>query len=393
MDLKTENLAILLTDIAGFTEATIQQSRLDNERLIDTHSRLLLPLIKRFKGRLIKTIGDAFLIVFKSPTDAMLCAMAMQDGLFAYNREQPPERQIHIRIAASLGEVRVTRKDIFGEPVNITSRIEGITPADEIYFSEAMYMAMNKAEVPSQEVGWKELKGVAQPVRIYQVPRFGNPRLVAADAMSNQDMSGIAFPFGGAHLSKDHPPDKLLEQATQMKIGAVRWLKTHGRRTGVALALVALAGTGVFAAMKWWPHRQVADGATATALATPTPRPAAASAPAGAPTVVAPKAAPPAAPAKSIATKPAATVAPVAVESAPVSAPAPAPSTEFTSVRAAKAAYRQDKISRAEYRRIVARLQEQMDKEETAAKEAYRAGRIDRREYRRQREAINRKYD
>lgn len=222
MELKTENLAILLTDIAGFTETTIQQSRLDNERLIDTHSRVLLPLIKRFKGRLVKTIGDAFLIVFKSPTDAMLCAMAMQDALFGHNRNEPPERQIRIRIAASLGEVRVTRNDIFGEPVNMTSRIEGITPADEIYFSEAVYMAMNKAEVPSQEVGWKELKGVAQPVRIYQIPRFGNPRLVAADAMSTQDMNGIAFPYGGAHLSKNHPPERFFENATHLRIGALR---------------------------------------------------------------------------------------------------------------------------------------------------------------------------
>ncbi|MFV1993546.1 MAG: adenylate/guanylate cyclase domain-containing protein, partial [Acidiferrobacterales bacterium] len=144
MGLKTENLAIVLTDIVGFTETTAQQSRQENEFLLDTHNQILLPIIKKYKGRLVKSIGDALLLVFRSPTDAMLCSMAMQDALFEYNRDIPDQRQIHIRVAASLGEVRITRNDIFGEPVNTTSRIEGVTPKDEIYFSEAIYMAMNK---------------------------------------------------------------------------------------------------------------------------------------------------------------------------------------------------------------------------------------------------------
>src|SRR5713226_5892870 len=199
MALKTENLAIILTDIAGFTEATVKQSRLANEKLLATHNRILLPIVKHFKGRHVKSIGDALLLVFKSPTDAMLCAMAMQDALFEYNRNTKDE-QIHIRIAASLGEVRVTSNDIFGEPVNTTSRIENITPADEIYFSEAIHMAMNKAEVPSQEVGWKELKGISNPIRIFEIPRFSTPRLVPQDVMAAEDMSELVYPFGGAHL-------------------------------------------------------------------------------------------------------------------------------------------------------------------------------------------------
>ncbi len=48
--------------------------------------------------------------------------MAMQDALFEYNRPIPSEKQIHIRVAASLGEVRVVKEDIFGDPVNVTIR-------------------------------------------------------------------------------------------------------------------------------------------------------------------------------------------------------------------------------------------------------------------------------
>src|SRR3990172_5032169 len=131
MAIKTENLAILMTDIVGFTEATVHQSRSDMEAMLATHNRVLLPIVRRYRGRHIKSIGDALLLAFRSPTDAMLCAMAMQDALYEYNRSMPKDRRIHIRIGASLGEVRVTRNDIFGEPVNLTNRVAGVTPADE----------------------------------------------------------------------------------------------------------------------------------------------------------------------------------------------------------------------------------------------------------------------
>ncbi len=198
--MKTENLAIVITDIVGFTQATSNQSRRENEELLAVHNRILYPVIRRCGGKIIKTIGDALLIVFKSPTDAMLCSMAMQDSLFEYNRNASEEKRIHIRVAASLGEVRVVNKDIFGEPVNLTSRIESITPHDEIFFSDAIYMAMNKAEVPCVEVGIKTLKGISEPVKIWQIPRFSRPRLVPEDVMNSEDIGELTYPYGGAHL-------------------------------------------------------------------------------------------------------------------------------------------------------------------------------------------------
>ena len=66
----------------------------------------------------IKSIGDAYLITFLSPTDAMLCSMALQDAMHGHNLNVTEEEKIHIRVAANLGEVRVAKNDIFGEPVN-----------------------------------------------------------------------------------------------------------------------------------------------------------------------------------------------------------------------------------------------------------------------------------
>ncbi|RPH49629.1 MAG: adenylate/guanylate cyclase domain-containing protein [Desulfobacteraceae bacterium] len=200
MNIKTENLTILFVDIAGFTATTSRQSRAENAHLLQTFDSTLLPLIKRFKGIVVKSIGDALLITFRSPTDAMLCSMALQDAMHEYNLNAPEEKRIQIRVAANLGEVRVTKNDIFGEPVNVASRIEGVAPADEIYLSEAVYMAMNKAEVPAQEVGFKELKGIPQPIRLYSIPRFAIPRLIPESvAASGEQGNELLFPYGGMH--------------------------------------------------------------------------------------------------------------------------------------------------------------------------------------------------
>jgi class 3 adenylate cyclase len=198
MAIRTENLTILFVDIAGYTATTNRQSRAENAALLHTFDRTMLPLIKRFKGRVVKSIGDALLLTFRSPTDAMLCAMAMQDAMHDNNLRAKDDEKIHIRVAANLGEVRVTPKDIFGEPVNVAARIEGIAPADEIYLSEAVFMAMNKAEVPAQEVGFKELAGMPQAIRVYSIPRFATHRLIPQNAVPDQG-GELLFPYGGMH--------------------------------------------------------------------------------------------------------------------------------------------------------------------------------------------------
>jgi len=233
--LKTENLVILLTDIAGFTEATSLHSREQNQRILERHNSILLPIVKRFRGRHIKSIGDALLLAFTSPTDGMRCAMAMQDAIHEYNQTAPKDEEIHIRVAASLGEVRVTKGDIFGEPVNVTSRIEGITPGDEIYFSEAVYLAMNKAEVPAIEIGLKELKGIPKAVRIFAIPRFAQTHLVPdPDAVQMPDPR-FGFPFGGMHLSAS--PVANITMRRQAAVPTNPWVWVLG---GTAICLAAL---------------------------------------------------------------------------------------------------------------------------------------------------------
>jgi class 3 adenylate cyclase/uncharacterized RDD family membrane protein YckC len=165
----TRHLTILLTDIKGFTDKTSHKSRAEITAMLDEHRVIVLPILEARGGRLIKTIGDAFLMIFESPTNAVLAGVAVQDALAKRNKDRPEAELLEIRIAVNAGEVNVIDGDVFGEAVNITARIEGIAEAGQVYFTEAVYLAMNKPEVPSSEVGLVILKGIPEKVRVYKV--------------------------------------------------------------------------------------------------------------------------------------------------------------------------------------------------------------------------------
>ena len=169
--MRTANLAIVFTDIKGFTERTSKQTLEQNEKLLKTHNEMLAPLFKGLGGRIIKTIGDAFMVTFESPTNAVLAGLAVQDSLWTYNQTASAEEQLHVRVAINVGEVRLEGNDVFGEPVNIAARVEGVAEADEVTFTESVYLSMNRAEVPADELGHFELKGIPEKIRLYKATR------------------------------------------------------------------------------------------------------------------------------------------------------------------------------------------------------------------------------
>jgi hypothetical protein len=108
--------------------------------------------------------------------------------------------------------VRLDGGDIFGEAVNITARIEGLAPGGEIWFSEVVYMMMNKSEIPAVEVGMRQLKGIPEPVRLFRVPRIAEvgdyrlqgsrPGTAAAVQVETHPLEPAGLPFGGAALER-----------------------------------------------------------------------------------------------------------------------------------------------------------------------------------------------
>jgi Sec-independent protein translocase protein TatA len=136
----------------------------------------------------VKTIGDAFMVTFESPTAAVFAGLAVQDALWKYNQAASAEAQLHVRVAINVGEVRLEGNDVFGEPVNIAARVEGLAEADEVTFTEAVYLSMNRADVATEELGRFELKGIPEPVRLFRASRVAT--------------APTAPPFGDKGLSR-----------------------------------------------------------------------------------------------------------------------------------------------------------------------------------------------
>ena len=229
--MKARNLAVMLTDIKGFTDKSSRKSRDQIMELLKKHNELVLPVIEKYRGKLIKTIGDAFLVTFDSSTDAVLCGMAIQAVLTAFNEGKEHDDRIDIRIAINAGEVSIDDSgDIFGDAVNITSRIEGIAEAGEVFFTEAVYLSMNKNEVPSSEIGYRQFKGIPDKIKVYKVLR--------EDPVSPENPADAAFtaeaPEKGA--GADPAPE------TKQKDGTEQVFKGMGGLSGMITGMLGKLG-------------------------------------------------------------------------------------------------------------------------------------------------------
>ncbi len=231
--MESKVLTILFTDMKGFTERSGTRTRREVLDIVQRHDGLLRPIILRFGGRVVKTIGDAFFAVFESPTNAVHCGLLMQATLRDYNAAAPESARMEVRVAINTGEVQITTDDIFGEPVNVASRINTITEPGEVYFTHAVYLAMNKTEVPSSEVGERILKGVPEPIKVY--------RLIQDDA--SDQYRRILETVRGRALEPS-------EAERRSRIGDRR----RSRPWVLAAAALALAGGSSWATW-WWTQR------------------------------------------------------------------------------------------------------------------------------------------
>jgi len=162
--------AIMLTDIVGYTAMTQKNESLSLQ-LLQAHNELLRPAFARHFGREVKTIGDAFLVEFASARNAFNCALDIQELLHSYNKNIPSkDMQILVRVGLNYGDVVHQENDVFGDAVNICSRIQPLAPPGGICLSEEVYRSVkDSSPYQFQILPTPELKNVARRVEVYQV--------------------------------------------------------------------------------------------------------------------------------------------------------------------------------------------------------------------------------
>jgi len=186
----------MFTDMVGFTSLAQQNEALAME-LLEELRNLMRPLFAKYKGKEVKSIGDAFLVEFASALDAVRCSAEIQSMMEASNAKRPVERRTMVRIGIHLGDVIHTEGDVAGDAVNVASRIEPLAPAGGICVSGPVQASVvNKIEYAFHSLGTPELKNVVTAVEVFQVAGFGENASRQIFQMSASTKNRIAvLPF------------------------------------------------------------------------------------------------------------------------------------------------------------------------------------------------------
>lgn len=197
-----QSTVIVKTDIRWFTAKVETLPELELSYFLNQHKTFVSEVVAKNRGTIIKGEGDAFWIIFPSVNAAISAAVDMQQELRLAQMGKGDDERLAIRVVIGLGDVLHQDGDIFGDNVNLVARIESITPPDEIYLSQAAWLALNKAEVPTSFVNEFVLKGIKEPVLVYKIDRQQKTRLLKNRIIVFIDLSGIAR-FWGAHPLDD----------------------------------------------------------------------------------------------------------------------------------------------------------------------------------------------
>ena len=157
--------AIMFTDIVGYT-SLMGESEKRTFQIIKTNREIHQRLVEVHHGRIVKELGDGLLTVFENGTEAVLCALEIQ--------KEAKTKDIPLRIGIHEGEVVVENKDVFGDGVNIASRIESEAAPGGICISDAVYRIIrNKDDFSVDRIGKVSLKNVKESIVLYQLKSPG----------------------------------------------------------------------------------------------------------------------------------------------------------------------------------------------------------------------------
>jgi class 3 adenylate cyclase len=130
-----KHVTILFTDIVNSTQYWDRFGDVQGRLMVDHHNRLLFPIISKFRGKIIKTIGDSIMAVFAKPEHALKAAIAIQQTMAA-ERQRDDTFRIHIRIGIHTGDAIVEKEDVYGDIVNVAARVEKKGRGNEILVSQ-----------------------------------------------------------------------------------------------------------------------------------------------------------------------------------------------------------------------------------------------------------------
>ena len=181
--------AILVADVVGYSRL-MGEDEAGTARAVREHREAAQPLVKGRGGRIVKTTGDGQLLELPSVVAAVECAIAIQKLMTERNAGTLEAKRIVYRIGVNLGDVLIEGDDILGDGVNIAARLEGICEPGGVLISSAAFdHVRGRIDAEFVDLGEKDLKNIARPVRVYAV-KIGSGSAAPAPSASEPNKQG-----------------------------------------------------------------------------------------------------------------------------------------------------------------------------------------------------------
>lgn len=213
--------AILVADVVGYSRLMGRDDADTRARFNSQLDKVIKPTVDQYRGRLVNVIGDNFLAEFKSVTDAVECASAIQSGVAVQQKSDPAEQKMLFRIGIHLGDVIIEGDEIHGDGVNIAARLEKLAEPGGICLSDIVHAGVrNKLSLRFVDRGEHSLKNIADPIQIFHVASTSETD--AGDASYGQTFSRPAvavLPF--ENISGDPDQDYFADGLSEDLITAL----------------------------------------------------------------------------------------------------------------------------------------------------------------------------
>jgi class 3 adenylate cyclase len=158
--------AILFADMVGYTRM-MGQNEESTLQMLGQNRKISKKWIRRFRGTYLKEMGDGFIAIFYTATEAVQSALEIQ-------REINTTQSFTVRMGIHIAEIVFTDTDAFGDGMNIASRISATARGGEICVSGAVYENIrNREPITIEPLGLTELKNVDHPVQVYRIRTAG----------------------------------------------------------------------------------------------------------------------------------------------------------------------------------------------------------------------------
>lgn len=139
MEKSMKKIAVLFTDIIGSTEFFQSHGNLAGRKMLRQHEDIVTSTITQFGGTVVKNLGDSVMAYLPDPQEAVKVAVEIQKEFNRYNFNKDKKNQIHIRVGIHFGEGIIEDRDIFGDVVNVASKLTNLAGGDQIFISEEVF--------------------------------------------------------------------------------------------------------------------------------------------------------------------------------------------------------------------------------------------------------------